>query len=75
MKNRRPEGLRRQIAAVFAAAGCPDAESAVIAAHLVESNLTGHDSHGLIRVSAYIRWMREGKVKAGQSVTKIEDGP
>src|SRR5262249_27396181 len=42
-------------------------ESARVARHLVESNLAGHDSHGVIRVPAYIDWLRSGKVLANQT--------
>ncbi len=45
---------------VFAVAGCSAAESARIAHYLVAANLTGHDSHGVIRIPRYLNWMREG---------------
>jgi uncharacterized oxidoreductase len=54
--------LERLVAAIFEAAGCEPAEAGRIAAHLVEANLAGHDSHGVIRVSAYIDWLRQGTV-------------
>jgi uncharacterized oxidoreductase len=58
--------LRRLVGAVFAAAGCGPAEHERIAHYLVESNLVGHDSHGVIRVSFYIDWLRAGSVVANQ---------
>src|SRR5262249_47445343 len=59
--------LHRVVDAIFAAAGCRPEESARVARHLVESNLAGHDSHGVIRVPAYIDWLRSGKVLANQT--------
>jgi uncharacterized oxidoreductase len=41
-------------------------EAAVISDHLVQANLTGHDSHGVIRTPIYVQWLREGKVRANQ---------
>jgi uncharacterized oxidoreductase len=52
------------IAAIFERAGCSPAEAERIASHLVEANLVGHDSHGIIRVSSYVQWLHSGKVFA-----------
>jgi len=59
--------LKELVAAIFAAAGCPAAEAGRIAHYLVEANLVGHDSHGVIRVSSYLEWLRDGRVVAGQA--------
>lgn len=67
--------LRGFVAAIFAAAGCDDAEAARIGEHLVSSNLTGHDSHGVIRVPRYVGLLREGKVLAGQGLTVVAESP
>jgi uncharacterized oxidoreductase len=56
---------------LFAAAGCRPAEHQRIAHYLVESNLVGHDSHGVIRVPTYIGWLRAGKVLANQSLKTV----
>ena len=56
---------------VFAAAGSGPAEHRRIAHYLVESNLVGHDSHGVIRVPTYIEWLRTGKVLANQSLETV----
>ena len=37
---------------IFAAAGCSETEAARVAERLVEANLVGHDSHGVIRIAA-----------------------
>ncbi len=60
--------LKDLVSAVFAAAGCRPPEHERIAHYLVESNLVGHDSHGVIRVPIYIQWLRAGKVLANQEL-------
>ena len=65
--------LRAAVAAIFQAAGCDEAEGARIARYLVESNLTGHDSHGVIRVPRYVHWLDTGAVYAGRSVKTVMD--
>jgi hydroxycarboxylate dehydrogenase B len=60
--------LRTITASIFRAAGCDAREADCIAAHLVDANLVGHDSHGVLRVPSYIQWLKAGKVLAGQSI-------
>ncbi|MBI3411981.1 MAG: malate/lactate/ureidoglycolate dehydrogenase [Planctomycetes bacterium] len=63
--------LRELTAAVFQAAGCQADEAGRIAEHLVEANLVGHDSHGVIRVASYVQWLRAGKVLAGRTIQVV----
>ena len=65
--------LREAVAAIFTAAGCDEAEGARIGRYLVEANLTGHDSHGVIRVPRYVHWLDSGTVRAGRSVKTVID--
>jgi uncharacterized oxidoreductase len=65
------ERLKSLVAAVFAAAACRPPEAERIAHYLVEANLVGHDSHGVIRVPIYIQWLREGKVLANQKLKVV----
>jgi uncharacterized oxidoreductase len=53
---------------IFENAGCQPPEAERIAAHLVEANLVGHDSHGVIRVASYVQWLHAGKVLAGRMI-------
>jgi len=62
----RPERLVDLVGDIFAALGCQPDEHRRIAFYLVESNLVGHDSHGVIRVPSYVAWLRDGKVVANQ---------
>ena len=67
------EGLRRLIGETFLAAGCPAEEADQIAANLVDANLTGHDSHGIIRVPSYLEWLQNGTLKSGQRMTVLTE--
>ncbi|HEV2685407.1 MAG TPA: Ldh family oxidoreductase, partial [Actinomycetota bacterium] len=59
------------VTAIMHAAGCNRDEAAAIARRLVDSNLVGHDSHGVLRVSRYLDWMRKGWVKANQAPSVV----
>ncbi len=63
------------VAEIFTRAGCDAAEGGQIAHHLLSANLTGHDSHGVIRTPRYIQWLQEGKVHAGQTITVMHETP
>ncbi len=65
------ERLVQLVADIFAAAGCEPAEFRRIAHYLVMANLVGHDSHGVIRVPAYVAWLRAGKVLANRSLAMV----
>jgi uncharacterized oxidoreductase len=65
------ERLQDLTAAVFRAAGCQGPEAERVARYLVEANLAGHDSHGVIRIPSYVDWLRTGKVLAGQSIRVV----
>lgn len=56
---------------IFSRAGCQAPEDAQIARRLVESNLVGHDSHGVIRVAYYIDWLKKDMVRANQKVQTV----
>lgn len=76
MKTVNPESLKKLIADFFTRAGCGAAEAEVISDHLVEANLAGHDSHGVIRAPIYLEWLNDNKVVPGKSLQIISDsGP
>jgi uncharacterized oxidoreductase len=54
------------VTAIMHAAGCRQEEAATVARRLVDSNLVGHDSHGVLRVSRYLDALRGGSVRANQ---------
>lgn len=54
--------LREWSAAILRHAGVTDDIAACVADHLVESNLVGVDSHGVVRVSFYVDYLRDGRI-------------
>ena len=56
-----PGDLRGYLARIFEATGAPADDAAEVAAHLVDANLKGHDSHGAIRTAHYVTSVREGR--------------
>jgi len=57
------------------AAGAGEEEAVIVSRHLVDSNLAGHDSHGVQRVSQYVRELREGVVEGKGREKVIRDWP
>jgi uncharacterized oxidoreductase len=69
------DGLTRMLSRVFAAAGGSAAEAEAIARNLVEANLAGHDSHGVIRTQRYLHWESQGILVFGQTVETVSEAP
>ena len=51
------------VAAIVHGAGSSQDEARTVARRLVDSNLVGHDSHGVLRVAKYLDWVRDGTLK------------
>lgn len=62
------ECLRTLTRDVFVAQGTPPDEAAMVAEQLVASNLAGLDSHGVVRIPLYSRWIREGTIRPGAPI-------
>src|SRR4029453_16753834 len=60
MKNVAADALTRYVAAIMEGGGSRADEAWTIARRLVDSNLVGHDSHGVLRVPKYLEWVRDG---------------
>ncbi len=69
------ENLIDFVADVFAHAESSAEEARRIATYLTTANLTGHDSHGVIRVPVYIRWKKMGSVVPNQTAEVVVDTP
>ena len=60
-------------ATIFKAVGCNDNEADVIAKRLVNANLSGHDSHGIIRIAKYVDWIEQGGAVINQEIDILTD--
>jgi len=60
---------------IFRAVGTPEEDARVTAHLIVESNVTGHDSHGVVAVPRYVRGIKEGYIIAGAPTEVVKDEP
>jgi uncharacterized oxidoreductase len=71
--NIRPEALHRWVVDLFLAAGSNDTEARLVADHLVQANLTGHDSHGVGMIPKYVTALVNDKLKLNQTIGIVND--
>ncbi|MBX9589976.1 MAG: malate/lactate/ureidoglycolate dehydrogenase [Hyphomonadaceae bacterium] len=69
------DALAALVRDIFAKAGCSAAEAERIGRYLVSANLTGHDSHGVVRVPRYVQWKKAGVVVADRAVRIVTETP
>ncbi|HAA91313.1 MAG TPA: sulfolactate dehydrogenase [Rhodospirillaceae bacterium] len=67
------EELRELTEAVFRGRGVPEADAELVADILVEANLRGHDSHGVIRIPKWVVGLDCGALKAECSPIVIRE--
>jgi len=60
---------------IFTALGVPTEDAELVSDLLVEANLTGFDSHGVIRIPIYARGIKMGAVKPGAEIKIIRETP
>ena len=76
MSNADASALERFTIAALTALGSEAGEAGIVAAHLVEANLTGHDSHGVGMLPAYATHRRSGVLVANRrGRVTMESGP
>jgi uncharacterized oxidoreductase len=59
------------VAAIMQGGGSEPGEAWAIAERLVDSNLVGHDSHGVLRVGKYLEWVRAGWLRPNTPPTIV----
>lgn len=67
--------LEQLAAAIFRAMGSDDTEAQIVGRHLVEANLAGHDSHGILRISQYVKAIRDGRIRVNSHVKVVRESP
>jgi len=58
---------------VLSAGGVPDDDVTAVASELVDANLVGHDSHGVMRLNQYIEYIESGFIKPGQPIDVVKE--
>ncbi|MBY0329638.1 MAG: Ldh family oxidoreductase [Acetobacteraceae bacterium] len=69
------ERLREIGRALLMANTVPEDEAATVARHVVNANLAGHDSHGVIMLPNYIERVRVGHIMPGAPFTIVQESP
>ena len=67
------DSLRRITSAILRAGGSDDAEATLVAEHLIQANLAGHDSHGVGMMPAYVRHLQAGLVVPNTRAKILKD--
>jgi uncharacterized oxidoreductase len=67
--------LTRFAQSLFEAGGVPADEAAIVAGSLVDANLCGHDSHGLIRIPQYLKAVVDGLLRPGAALVIERETP
>jgi len=67
------EVLREISAQILAAAGSSAEEAGKVAKRLVDANLHGHDSHGVVRVPQYVGQVQSGAIMPNQQAEIISE--
>lgn len=65
------EDLRQFVEQIFRAVDVPADEAHTVADSLVEANLVGHDSHGVVRVNDYVEQLAEGSLVTGVGIRTL----
>src|SRR3954453_14609487 len=69
-----PSRLESFAARLLEAGGASAEEARIVAASLVDANLKGYDSHGVMRVPYYVQAIKDGEVVPGAELTILEEG-
>lgn len=69
------EILSAKVADIFVAGGVPRSKAARVAKMLVDGNLSGHDSHGVIRVRQYLNQIQSGLINPNAEPSMDVDLP
>ncbi len=67
--------LRRLLVEIFRSRGVPEADGLLVANALVHANLRGVDSHGVMRVSHYVRRLEAGSINPKAQFRVEKTGP
>src|SRR5213593_5067150 len=67
------DALRRLTSSILKSGGSEAAEADLVADHLVQANLAGHDSHGVGMIPAYVRHLGAGLVVPNTRAKLVKD--
>src|SRR5467141_2723458 len=70
-----PNKLEQFAAQLIQAGGASAEDARLVAASLVDSNLKGYDSHGVMRVPYYVQAIKDGEFVPGAQLAILDEGP
>jgi uncharacterized oxidoreductase len=69
------EALEALACGIFRASGAGDDAARIVARHLTDASLAGHDSHGLMRIIQYVREIESGQIRPAAVPRILADWP
>jgi uncharacterized oxidoreductase len=57
-----PEELHAAATKIFLAAGADEPNAKIVVDHLIDAHLTGYDTHGVMRIPGYVRFITQGQL-------------
>ena len=75
MQRAAPERLSAWAFACLSKVGVPEAEARLVADSLVQTSVWGVDSHGVLRLTHYLRRLTIGSIKAAATPVVMRSGP
>jgi LDH2 family malate/lactate/ureidoglycolate dehydrogenase len=71
----RADELKRYCAAIFSSVGVPSGDAELFSSHLVDADLRGFSSHGVMRVPIYVKRIEAGGIKPVSQITVSRESP
>ena len=68
-----PEQLHTAATAIFRAAGASEENARIVVDHLIDANLCGHDSHGVIRIPSYVQSIKRDQLAPAATPTVVRE--
>ncbi|HLZ10467.1 MAG TPA: Ldh family oxidoreductase, partial [Chloroflexota bacterium] len=69
----RPKRLEEAVIAIFEGVGQPPGDTAIVADSLVQADLRGVSSHGVVRVPTYVAGLRDGSINPRPALDVVVD--
>src|SRR5579863_4561098 len=67
------DDLRATATEIFRAAGAEPEPTRILVEHLIDANLAGHDSHGVLRIPSYVKLMQSGRIQPNNRPFVVRD--
>ena len=69
----KPEQLHTAATRIFRAAGASEANARFVVDHLIDANLCGHDSHGVIRIPSYVQSIKRDQLDPAATPSVVRE--